>query len=49
MRNLFRLVDLPLTLLVIPALRWSRSPKRQRLGDRVAHTVVLRSRGSHAV
>ncbi|MDX6632438.1 MAG: protease family protein [Solirubrobacterales bacterium] len=42
MRNLLRLIDLPLTLLGIGAALWLQSSKKQRLGDRAAHTVVTR-------
>ena len=44
-RNLLRLVDgLPLFYLVGAILIWS-TPERQRLGDRVAGTAVVRARG----
>ena len=42
LRNLLRLVDLPLTLIGVDYLIVRNSPRRQRLGDRAAHTVVLR-------
>ena len=41
-RNIFRIIDLPLTLLGIGAVLWRRDPQRRRLGDRAAHTVVVR-------
>ena len=40
-RNLLRLVDGPLTLIGAEYFIVERSPRRQRLGDRAAHTVVL--------
>lgn len=42
MRNVLRIVDGLFIYLVAAILVW-RSPRRQRLGDRVAHTVVIRS------
>jgi membrane protease YdiL (CAAX protease family)/uncharacterized RDD family membrane protein YckC len=42
LRNLMRIVDVPFTLTGIGAVLWLRSPRRKRLGDRVAHTVVVR-------
>jgi uncharacterized RDD family membrane protein YckC len=39
-RNLFRLVD----FLLIGPIMIAASPRRQRLGDRLAHTVVIRDR-----
>jgi membrane protease YdiL (CAAX protease family)/uncharacterized RDD family membrane protein YckC len=44
-RNLLRLVDAPLTLIGVEYLIVARSPRRQRLGDRAAHTVVLHETG----
>src|SRR4051812_32312624 len=41
-RNLLRLVDLPLTLIGVDYLIVRNSPRKQRLGDRAARTVVLR-------
>ena len=41
-RNLFRLIDLPLTLVGVLCLIVRRSPRRQRLGDRAAKTIVVR-------
>ena len=41
-RNLMRLVDLPLLLIGVGLLLMDRSPRRQRLGDRAAGTVVIR-------
>jgi membrane protease YdiL (CAAX protease family)/uncharacterized RDD family membrane protein YckC len=43
-RNLMRLVDLPLMLIGVGLVLMERSPRRQRLGDRVAGTVVVRDR-----
>jgi uncharacterized RDD family membrane protein YckC len=40
-RNLLRIVDALFVYLVGAILIWT-SPQRQRLGDRVAHTVVIR-------
>jgi membrane protease YdiL (CAAX protease family)/uncharacterized RDD family membrane protein YckC len=45
LRNLLRLVDLPLTLIGVDYFIVRNSPRRQRLGDRAAHTVVLREEG----
>jgi uncharacterized RDD family membrane protein YckC len=42
-RNLLRVVDMIFSYLVGAILVWN-SPKRQRLGDRVGRTVVVRSR-----
>src|SRR4051794_3181539 len=42
LRNLLRLVDLPLTLIGVDYLIVRNSPRMQRLGDRAARTVVLR-------
>jgi membrane protease YdiL (CAAX protease family)/uncharacterized RDD family membrane protein YckC len=42
LRNLLRLVDLPLTLIGVDYVIVRNSPRRQRLGDRAARTVVLR-------
>jgi uncharacterized protein len=44
LRNLLRLVDLPLTLVGADYLIVRRSPRRQRLGDRAAKTIVVRER-----
>ena len=46
LRNLLRLVDLPLTLVGVDYFIVRNSPRRQRLGDRVARTVVLREQPS---
>lgn len=46
-RNALRLVDGLLVYLVAAILVW-RSPLRQRLGDRVAGTVVVRAGGAPA-
>jgi uncharacterized protein len=45
LRNLLRLVDLPLALVGADYLIVRGSPLRQRLGDRVAKTIVVRERG----
>lgn len=42
LRNLLRLVDLPLALVGIDYLIVRGSPRRQRLGDRAAKTIVVR-------
>ena len=42
-RNLLRIIDCLFGYLVGAILIWT-SPQRQRLGDRVAHTVVIRRR-----
>jgi membrane protease YdiL (CAAX protease family)/uncharacterized RDD family membrane protein YckC len=42
LRNLLRLVDLPLALVGVDWMIVNRSPRKQRLGDRAAKTVVLR-------
>ena len=44
-RNLLRLVDGPLTLIGVDYFIVEHSPRRQRLGDRAAHTVVLHETG----
>jgi uncharacterized RDD family membrane protein YckC len=44
-RNVLRIVDGFLVYLVAALLVWT-SPKRQRLGDRVAGTVVIRQRNA---
>ena len=44
-RNLLRLVDGPLALIGVDYVIVANSPRRQRLGDRAAHTVVLREEG----
>jgi membrane protease YdiL (CAAX protease family)/uncharacterized RDD family membrane protein YckC len=41
-RNILRLVDFPLALLGVGALIMQRSARRQRLGDRLAKTIVVR-------
>jgi membrane protease YdiL (CAAX protease family)/uncharacterized RDD family membrane protein YckC len=41
-RNVLRIVDLPLAALGIGLLMMERSPRRQRLGDRLARTLVVR-------
>ena len=40
-RNLLRIVDGLFIYLVAAIVVWSGGPTRQRLGDRVAHTVVI--------
>jgi membrane protease YdiL (CAAX protease family)/uncharacterized RDD family membrane protein YckC len=42
LRNLLRIVELPLAYLGIEYMIVSRSPRRQRLGDRAAKTIVVR-------
>ena len=42
LRNLLRLADLPLALVGIDYAIVNRSPRRQRLGDRAADTLVVR-------
>lgn len=42
LRNLFRLVDLPLAIVGVDWVIVDRSPRNQRLGDRAAHTIVVR-------
>jgi CAAX protease family protein len=44
-RNLLRLVDGPLALIGVDYAIVANSPRRQRLGDRAAHTVVLHEEG----
>ena len=44
LRNLLRLVDLPLALFGVDYLIVQRSQRRQRLGDRAAKTIVVRER-----
>jgi membrane protease YdiL (CAAX protease family)/uncharacterized RDD family membrane protein YckC len=44
LRNLLRLVDLPLALVGADYLIVRRSPRCQRLGDRAAKTIVVRER-----
>ena len=44
-RNLLRLIDGPLTLIAVEYFIVEGSPRRQRLGDRAAHTVVLHEEG----
>jgi uncharacterized protein len=41
-RNLFRIVELPLALIGVDWAIVNRSPRRQRLGDRAADTLVVR-------
>jgi membrane protease YdiL (CAAX protease family)/uncharacterized RDD family membrane protein YckC len=47
-RNLLRLVDLPLAMVGADYLIVRGSPRRQRLGDRVAGTIVVRERAPEA-
>ncbi len=47
-RNLLRLVDLPLAMVGADYLIVRGSPRRQRLGDRVANTIVVRERAPEA-
>jgi membrane protease YdiL (CAAX protease family)/uncharacterized RDD family membrane protein YckC len=42
LRNILRLVDLPLALVGVDYLIVRGSPRRQRLGDRAAKTIVVR-------
>jgi len=44
-RNLLRLIDGPLTLIAVEYFIVEGSSRRQRLGDRAAHTVVLHETG----
>jgi membrane protease YdiL (CAAX protease family)/uncharacterized RDD family membrane protein YckC len=44
LRNLLRLVDLPLAMIGADYLIVRGSPRRQRLGDRAAKTIVVRER-----
>jgi membrane protease YdiL (CAAX protease family)/uncharacterized RDD family membrane protein YckC len=44
-RNLLRLVDFPLALVGVDYLIVRGSPRRQRLGDRAAKTIVVREQG----
>ena len=48
LRNLLRLVDLPLALIGVDWLIVHRSPRNQRLGDRTAKTVVVREQPKQA-
>ena len=48
LRNLLRLVDLPLALIGVDWLIVKRSPRSQRLGDRTANTVVVREQAKQA-
>ncbi len=48
LRNLLRLVDLPLALFGADYLIVNGSPRRQRLGDRAAKTIVVRERPAEA-
>jgi membrane protease YdiL (CAAX protease family)/uncharacterized RDD family membrane protein YckC len=41
LRNLLRLIDFPLSLIGIDYFIYERSPRRQRLGDKAAKTVVV--------
>lgn len=45
-RNLLRLADLPLAMVAVDYVIVQRSPRRQRIGDRVAKTIVVRDRSS---
>ena len=47
-RNLLRLVDLPLAMIGADYLIVRGSPRQQRLGDRVANTIVVRERAPEA-
>ena len=47
-RNLLRLVDLPLAMVGADYLIVRGSPRQQRLGDRVAKTIVVRERSPEA-
>jgi uncharacterized protein len=47
LRNLLRLVDLPLALIGADYVIVRRSPRHQRLGDRAAKTIVVRERAEH--
>ena len=47
-RNLLRLADLPLAMVGADYLIVRGSPRRQRLGDRVARTIVVRERAPEA-
>jgi len=49
LRNLLRLVDLPLAMVGVDYLIVNRSPRRQRLGDRAAKTIVVREAEAEAV
>jgi uncharacterized RDD family membrane protein YckC len=44
LRNLLRLVDLPLAMVGVDYVIVRNSPRRQRLGDRAAKTIVVRER-----
>ena len=48
LRNLLRLVDLPLAMVGVDYLIVNRSPRRQRLGDRAAKTIVVREAEAEA-
>ncbi len=48
LRNLLRFVDLPLAMIGADYLIVRRSARRQRLGDRVAKTIVVRERATEA-
>ncbi len=48
LRTLGRLLDCFLLSPVVAAIFVWASPRRQRIGDRWAHTVVVRSRGSRS-
>lgn len=43
-RNLLRLADLPLAMVAVDYVIVQRSPRHQRLGDKVAKTIVVRDR-----
>jgi membrane protease YdiL (CAAX protease family) len=49
LRNLLRLIDLPLALVGADYAIVRGSPRRQRLGDRAAKTIVVRERSPEAV
>ncbi|MEK6277817.1 MAG: CPBP family glutamic-type intramembrane protease [Actinomycetota bacterium] len=44
LRNLLRLVELPLTFFGVTYMVVTKSPRSQRLGDRAAKTIVVRER-----
>ncbi|HET8910639.1 MAG TPA: RDD family protein, partial [Ktedonobacteraceae bacterium] len=43
-RNLLRIIDVLPFAYIVGAIIVSTNPLKQRLGDKVAHTVVIRSR-----
>jgi membrane protease YdiL (CAAX protease family)/uncharacterized RDD family membrane protein YckC len=49
LRNLLRLVDLPLAMIGVDYLIVRGSPRRQRLGDRAAKTIVVREQATAKV